>query len=529
MPGATGRSRGRPRKNPNPVAPPSATNIASFTRVSKHTTVGQEVTDKKIIQTVEVHEVTPNTPSVRKRKAARSPEPEEVATANTPAQRQVLKDSSKSSKKQKRLQPTSEVIVSRSVPEEVPSTPRRTATNTKKRALSPEIESPRTREAGSLFKRLRIATSPAFTRTSSPLTTTQASTPATSVIPDSEDENEELSAATTPEPEQARALPQELFDIVTFYTAFLKTITVHYAHNGTNTPVDLRQISQAVSLAWGKRRISLADIRRCVGIMDVESSTVKSPFYIVDYGNKKTCVELRDEQHGKPLNERGLVSVFEANLRGIWQNLRDAAADDMTAFILGLPKAPVQSREALTKASSMLAKGQRAMEELKAGIAARKEEKEATKAASTASTTTPPSNDGTPAPKLSLLDRLRLKETHLAQLAATGPTAAELERRAALQRADDVAAVIAMLAKASPGSGTRVSFTMPTLLQKLKDSLRLPISKEEGAACIRLLAKEVAPEWLRIVVVAGKENVVVQMGMAPSSGVVIERVKALSA
>lgn len=522
MSGATGRSRGRPRKNPNSVVTPSTANIASFTRVSKHTLNGQDLTDKKIIQTVEVHDATP---SARKRKAARSPEPEE-ATATIPTQQQVLNVTAKSSKKQKRLQqPASEIKPSRSVLEQPPSTPRRVTT--KKRALSPEIESPRTREAGSLFKRLRIAASPSFTRTASPLTTTQASTPATSVIPDSEDEKDEFSAATTPEPEpaQEQALPQELLDIVALYTAFLKTITVHYAHNGTNTPVDLRDISQAVSLAWGKRRISLADIRRCVGIMDVESSTVKSPFYLVDYGNKKTCVELRDGHHGRPLNEQSLVSVFGANLRGIWQKLQDAAADDMTALILGLPKAPVQSCEALTKASAMLAKGQRAMEDLKAGIAARKEEKEATKAAYS---TTPGNVDGTPAPKLSLLDRLRLKETHLAQLAATGPTAADLERRGALQRADDVAAVIAMLAKASAGSGARASFTMPTLLQKLKDSLRLPISKDEGAACIRLLAREVAPEWLRIVVVAGKENVVVQMGMAPSSGVVVERVRVLS-
>lgn len=529
MSGATGRSRGRPRKNPNPVATPATANIASFTRVSKHTSTGQDVTDKKIIQTVEIHGVTPasTNPSARKRKAARSPEPEEVATT-TPKQRQVLSGASKSSKKQKRFeQPASEVTPPGSIPEESPSTPRRTTT--KKRALSPEIESPRTREAGSLFKRLRIAASPAFARTASPLTTTQTSTPATSVIPDSEDENDEFSAATTPEPEPARvlALPQELLDIVSLYTAFLKTITVHYAHNGTNTPVDLRDISQAVSLAWGKRRISLADIRRCVGIMDVESSTTRSPFYLVDYGNKKTCVELRDGHHGKPLDERRLVSVFEANLRGAWQAVRDAASGDMTAFVLGLPKAPVQSREALTTASAMLAKGKRAMEELRTGIAAREQDREAAKAASTSAG--PTGGDGTGAPKLHLLDRLRLKETHLARLAATGPTAADLERRGALQRAADVAAVIAMLAKASAGGGARASFTMPALLQKLKDSLRLPISRDEGAACIRLLAGEVAPEWLRIVVVAGRENVVVQVGMAPSSGAVVERVGRLSA
>lgn len=544
MPGATvtatGRSRGRPRKNL--VESIATADITSFTRVSKNTTIGQEATDKKIIiQTVEVvHDSTaaPINPSARKRKAARSPEPEEV-TANTTAQRQNANatSNSKSVKKQKRVQAPE--VVPLSAPEEPLSTPRRAVT---KRALSPEIESPRTREAGNLFKRLRIGAPPAIARTSSPLTTTtttttQASTPATSIIPDSEDEDsEEYSDATTPDPEPkpVQALPQELLDIVSLYTAFLKTITVHYAHNGTNTPVDLRQISQPVSLAWGKRRISLADIRRCVGIMNIESSSTKSPFYLVDYGNKKTCVELRDEHRGRPLGERDLVSVFETNLRWIWNSLSDAAAettrDDMTAFVLGLPKAPVQTCEAISKASSALARGQRAMEELRAGVAARKEEEQAATRAAAASTTNSASQ---PAAKLSLLDRLRLKETHLAQLAATGPTPADLERRAALQRADDVAAVVAMLARAaassSPGGGARVSFTMPTLLQRLGDSLRLPISREEGAACIRVLAREVAPEWLRIVVAAGRENVVVQVGRAPSSGALVERVKMLSA
>lgn len=521
MPGATsGRPRGRPRKAPAQHAD-SAT-IDTFTRVSKFAApIGKEVRDKKVAQTVEISQSTPATPSTRKRKAARSPEPEEATTPRS--QRQILNVTSKSTKKARHQAP--EHIPRPSIQEQVPSTPRR---NNKKRALSPEIESPRTKEAGNLFKRLRIQASPSATvpRLSSPLIT-QASTPATSVVPDTEDENSiDESAATTPEPEQA--LPQELLDIVSLYTAFLKTIVVHYAHNGTNTPVDLRQISQPVSLAWGKRRISLADVRRCVGVMDVESSTLKSPFYLVDYGNKKICIELRDEHHGQPLDECRLVRVFETNLRMIWTKLRDAADVDMNAFVLGLPKSPVTSCEALTKASSLLAKGQRNMQELKAGIAARKEEQEASKMPAILQSTEGEGTSGTP--QLSLIDRLRLKETHLARLAATGPTAAELERRAALQRADDVAAVVAMLAKASGGTGTggRVSFKMVTLLQKLKDSLRLPISKEEGATCIRLLAGEVAPEWLKIVVIAGKENVVVQMGRAPSSGEVVERVKKLS-
>lgn len=519
MSGATRRSRGRPRKNQTAHA--ATTHINSFTRVSKQATVnGKDL----------CNDITATTPSARKRKAARSPEPEPEEVTTTTTERKIATATSKSSKKARLVAPEPKPHTHEQQP---PSTPR--PKSTKKRALSPlPEESPRTREAGNLFKRLRIDASPfpRTARTYSPLiptnsTVTRTSTPARSVFPDSDDEDNDADSSnlTTPEPEQQQLLPQELLDLVSLYSAFLKTIVVHYAHNGINTPVDLRHISQAVGLAWGKRRISLADVRRCVGVMDVASSSVKSPFYLVDYGSKKVCVELRDEQHGRPLDEDRLVRAFEDNLRGLWGAVKDAASEDMAIFVLGLPKAPVQSCESVAKASPLLVRGQRAMKELKAGMAAKKDEKEAAKASVT---TTPTSGD---APKLSLLERLRLKESQLAALAGTGPTAAELERRAALQRADDVAAVVAMLARsaASAGTGGRASFTMVTVLQKLKDSLRLPISKDEGTACVRLLAGEVAPEWLRIVTIGARENVVVTVARAPSTGVLAERVRMLSA
>lgn len=496
----------------------------NFVRVSKQVVVtGKELN--------EPHSST--TPSARKRKAARSPEPEDTAPPTN--ERKIATATSKSSKKARLVasEPTAHHPEQEQQP---PSTPR--PKSGKKRALSPAPEeSPRTKEAGNLFKRLCIDASPfpRLGRISSPLITTicnaaptRTSTPASSVIPDSEDEGNDadLSNLTTPEPEPEPQLPQELLDLVSLYAAFLKTIVVHYAHNGTNTPVDLRQISQAVSIAWGKRRISLADIRRCVGIMDVESSPVKSPFYLVDYGSKRVCVELQDEQQRGPLDEDHLVRVFEKSLRALWSAVEDAASEDMASFMLGLPKAAVQSCEAVAKASPMLARGQRAMQEMKAGMVARMEAKEAAKASDTADKAT--SSDG---PKLSLLERLRLKESQLAALAGTGPTAAELERKAALQRTDDVAAVVAMLARSAPSAGTggRASFTMATVLQKLKDSLRLPISKEEGATCVRLLASEVAPEWMRIVTIGTKENVVITVARAPSAGALAERVKSLAA
>lgn len=42
------------------------------------------------------------------------------------------------------------------------------------------------------------------------------------------------------------------------------------------------------------------------------------------------------------------------------------------------------------------------------------------------------------------------------------------------------------------------SFTMSTLVQHLQMSLKNPISKEDAVSCVRLLATEVAPSWVKI-------------------------------
>lgn len=45
----------------------------------------------------------------------------------------------------------------------------------------------------------------------------------------------------------------------------------------------------------------------------------------------------------------------------------------------------------------------------------------------------------------------------------------------------------------------RISFPLPVLIQHLQNSVRNPISREEGERSIRLLAEEVAPDWIGLV------------------------------
>ncbi|KAB5572701.1 hypothetical protein GE09DRAFT_1170751 [Coniochaeta sp. 2T2.1] len=308
-------------------------------------------------------------------------------------------------------------------------------------------------------------------------------------------------------------LPRELLDLLSLHTALLKSLTLQYAHNGPNVPVDIRSITPGVAQSWGKRKVTSEDIQRCVGILGW--SNASSPFVLCDYGRGKLCIELTPEaSNASHFDEERLNKTFEANLRSLWSIRKDS---DMKAFICALPRAPVTSR---ATAVPLLVKGRNALDELKSDIAKRQAEKEAR-----ANAVPTVNADGT---KMSLLDRIRHKELALSQSAAP-PSPAELQRRAALQRAEDVAGVIGMLTMATAEARARISFTMPALLVKLKDSLRTPVSQEDGACCVRLLASEVAPEWLRIVTIGGKENVVIQCAMQPAKAAVGQRVAKLLA
>lgn len=320
-------------------------------------------------------------------------------------------------------------------------------------------------------------------------------------------------------------LPRELVQLLDLQAAFLKTYTMQLAHNGSNTPVDLRTLLPSVTRTWGKRKVTIEDIQRCIGVLNWVSSPSKSaaipaaPFYLSDYSRGKICIELH-ESHTGPLHEHKLNMDFEANLRSLWNSRRPGQVASL--FLSTLPQAPIKACASAIKAASLLNKNQRTLEELKNGVV-RKQQLAQEKKQQPITPVPALKADGT---KLSLLDRIRLKENQAALAALTGPSVAELARRAALQRAEEVASVIGMLCTAS-GAQARMAFTMSALLVKLKDSLRTPTSQEDAASCVRLLASEVAPQWLRIVTVGGRENVVVQTALQPSKTEVAQRAKAL--
>ncbi|KAI9789108.1 MAG: hypothetical protein M1816_006358 [Peltula sp. TS41687] len=133
----------------------------------------------------------------------------------------------------------------------------------------------------------------------------------------------------------------------------------------------------------------------------------------------------------------------------------------------------------------------------------------------------------------SLIDRIREKELRRSALPPP-PSKTELERKSALDRLPEIVSILTCLCVSSQQNGVaaadesdgtsmvkankmlstmelfraerqerqqrqqqqKISFPLPVLIQHLQNSMRNPMSREEGEQSIRLLAEEVAPDWV---------------------------------
>ncbi|KAK0745329.1 hypothetical protein B0T21DRAFT_448343 [Apiosordaria backusii] len=473
MPGVISRKTRSAASTRGTKNPPATSSIANFTKISKLQTLGKDVAaEKKKATTDTIFGRTSNieivlTSKKRKvedegdstpKKQRREPEARPIATA-TPV-----------SRKKKTV---SFALPENAAPAKPTPTPSRAApvsTPSRKRSHQADDDSDSSStQTSSLLERLNIQ---------SPLQKKRTKTVA--ALPAQNDFD----------------LPQELLDLLDMQAAFLKSLSMQYAHNGTNSPIDLRDLYPSITRTWGKRQVTVADIQRLLGVLNWSPAkpSPTAPFLLSDYGRAKICIDFSPSLPAGPIREAKLNMDFESNLRTLWLS---SNKNNVTLFLGTLPKAAIKKCESLIKAAIPK---QTTLDSLKAGIQARKEAELAAKEEAAKKVDEAVKPDGT---RMSLLERIKMKEEEMRNV-SEGPTPEELQRRAALQRAGDVAAVIGMLCKASGGRGqARVSFTMQQVLGKVKDSLRTPVSGEDAGVCVRLLAMEVTPEWIRVVKVGG--------------------------
>ncbi|KAI9849890.1 MAG: hypothetical protein M1837_000104 [Sclerophora amabilis] len=371
-------------------------------------------------------------------------------------------------------------------------------------------------------------------------------------------------------------LPIALLDLINLHSSFLTALSLHYAHNGVFSPADLRLLTPNIARLWGKRKVLEGDVRRTLGVLGVVTDGGRGKattgadrgLTLSDYGGGKICIEKlgsgdNQVKMGSPVDEKALNATFCRNLDHLWKNwisrilespdkteydrldatppkdIRDAS---VTEFIAQLPMAPILPCSSLRKISPLLAKGQRRLEEFKAGAIALKKEN----VPPMRTTTSVGSSKATENRGKSLLERIRAKQLYQSSLPPPLSTF-QIDHQAALERLEELIPLLHHLSTSSRSSTTNngtehipisplpSSITTPeelqahpqqkrsvfslallTLVQHLQNSLRNPISTEQGELAVRVLAEEVAPEWVSVVTVGQVVAVVVRRGETPS-------------
>ncbi|KAL9104356.1 MAG: hypothetical protein Q9163_000703 [Psora crenata] len=324
-----------------------------------------------------------------------------------------------------------------------------------------------------------------------------------------------------------RDVPKELQDLVDLHSSFLTALSLHYTHNGPQTPADLRLLCPTVTRTWRRRKVAAEDIRRILSVhagsrgKPIHKMAQANPFELIDYGHGKICIELAtikaEKAHRRPIEEEALNDCFFHSLLERWDKFKATDSSSET-FIAALPLHPITPSPSLAKLTPLLSKGQTRLTELKAG--AIKAQLRALSA--TSANTLPPSQNNqeqqrqqtaakpkdASARSSDLKSRIFAKQLHQSTLdAPLSPEA--VERRSALQRVPEVAPVLESLALSAQKhcnddafevvrqAQRCVSFSMPILVQSLQMSLRNPISKDEAVRCVRLLG-ECMPEWVTV-------------------------------
>ena len=319
-----------------------------------------------------------------------------------------------------------------------------------------------------------------------------------------------------PQHPESHQLPDELQDLVSLHSSFLTALSLHHAHNGSTTPADLRTLGPSIERVWRKRRVTSHDVRTILAIGRPERAAGYESaglLYLSDYGHGKVCVEVADHPDSRtatrrPINDQLLNSIFLRSLEQRWTCYKTQNPADFSPsnFLASLPLLPITPCTSLSKLTTLLSKGQRRLEDLKAG-AIKAQQKPLSP---TSANTTNPSQPKTKQPSArstDLFQRLKAKQLHQSTLPLP-PSAGTLARKSALQRLHEITPVLESLASSSKrhanddaavvdsrSTAFPVSFTMPTLVQHLQMSLRNPIGKEEVIRCVRILA-DIVPEWV---------------------------------
>ncbi|TKA63703.1 hypothetical protein B0A49_11019 [Cryomyces minteri] len=311
-------------------------------------------------------------------------------------------------------------------------------------------------------------------------------------------------------------LPERIQDLMNIHSAFVTTLSVHIREDAS---VHWHDLSPSIANVWKKRRIELDDIRRCV--VGHPSMT------ILDYGGGNVHLKMlaNNPPYTTAQHFAGYVSGFAAkhtsqvaaNMSFV-QKLRRAWADwtlkckgqdpDVDMFMRQLPLAELVDCSHLRQVESEVEKGRQRPQEITILTIDSQEGEVGPPAPAKPVTTSPPAvaDRGS-----ALRQRIHARQK-LASALPPPPLKADLERKAALDRVEEVFRVLVMLV----GAKARASFSLEDIVQRVRDSVRKPLSRTEVVSTLEIVAKELAPNFLNFVSMGGPTGVALIRDGKPS-------------
>ena len=303
-------------------------------------------------------------------------------------------------------------------------------------------------------------------------------------------------------------LPAPLQELIRLFKAFITSTSLYCAHNGLGTPMYITNLLPHVTRSWRKRAVTEKDMSTILGILGNNDT-----FELADNGEGSLCIELLETNHSTTghFNQPELIQLFHKRLTALWKQWTSSSTNahsDVDGFLSQLPTVNIITSQVAPSNSTHLNKGSERLQDLKtAALAGRAAQTSARKPVVEASAK---SAAAVASRGASLLDRILAKQTTNANK-ASGPDPAQLARLSAIDRIADIVEVLDVLSNGR----ARASFSTKVLLSHLQNSLRNPISAEEGEKCLEIMAKEVATSFVKIVRAGSVDAVVITRGGKP--------------
>ncbi|KAG2170457.1 hypothetical protein VTO58DRAFT_107422 [Aureobasidium pullulans] len=305
-------------------------------------------------------------------------------------------------------------------------------------------------------------------------------------------------------------LPPQLQELTRLFRAFLSSTSLYASHNGLGTPMYITSLLPHVTRTWKKRAVTEHDFQIMLGVLGKNDT-----FELADNGEGSLCIELLESNRSTTghFNQPEMTQLFQDRLSALWNQWTASsptARSNIEGFLAHIPRCEVITSQVAASTNIHMSKGAERLQDLKAGaVAARAAESASRKPLvhNSAKSAAAVASRGS-----SLLDRILAKQA--ANLnKVDGPTPDQLARLSALDRITDIVDVLDNLA----AGRARASFSTKTLVSNLQNSLRSPLSAEEGLKCLELMAAEVSPTFVKIIRAGSVDAVVVTRAGKPSS------------